>query len=253
MNSPSGSKLGNLNQSSKKESYKANPSHINYGEEFGDRKLPRVDDGYTGPLNIPNEKFKSFFINTNGIISFDHQLSYSGEIATQQNVSRFIAPLWTDIDTSRVGEIFQKEIKDKSLLLNLKHEISDYEFDPKWAYEITWSGVNPYMSKHKTINTNLLSNSFQCIISTGNCTNSPLYVIFNYFSLSWPSRTFTKNLVVGYSIDHRNNALIKNFEYNKDFSLEYSMKKSDEIIAKLLNESNCGRPGKWIFRLDVKG
>lgn len=237
----------------KSEPLKSFPSYVNYGSEFGDRVMPKADDGYTGPIKIPNGKFNSFFINTNGIISFDQQLSYSGEITTQQNNSRFIAPLWTDIDTRQLGEIFHKEIIDKVVLSKLKQEINNFE--PKWAYEITWSNVHPYIAKYKSINTNMLNNAFQCIILSGHSSNSSsaLYVIFNYLNLTWPNRIFNKNLVVGYSINEKNRALMKNFEYNQDFSLEYSAKKSEELINKLLNESNCGQPGKWIFRLDSKG
>jgi hypothetical protein len=80
-----------------------------------------------------------------------------------------------------------------------------------------------------------------------------IYVIFNYFTLTWPNKNFNKNLVVGFKTDENNDVLVKNFEYNKDFSLEYSAKKSQEIILKLTSASNCNQPGKWIFRIDQKG
>jgi hypothetical protein len=82
-----------------------------------------------------NEMIQSFYINTNGLISFDHQLSYSGEITSPQNVTRFVAPLWTDIDTRNIGEIFHKKITDKSVLNSLKEEINKTDFNPSWAYE----------------------------------------------------------------------------------------------------------------------
>lgn len=214
--------------------------------------MPKADDGYTGPIRIPNNKFKSFFINTNGVVSFNQQLSYSGDITTPQNKSQFIAPLWADIDTRQSGEIFHKEIQDKVVLSKLKQEINNFE--PNWAYEITWVNVHPYLTRYQAANTNILSNSFQCIILSGHANNSTaLYAIFNYLNLIWPNQIFSKNLIVGFSISDENKALAKNFQYNQDFSLEYSAKKSEEIITKLMNESNCGRPGKWIFRLDSKG
>ena len=234
------------------------PSYVNFGIEFGDKKLPKSDDGYTGPILLPNNnnKFKSFYINVNGVISFDNQLSYSGEISTKQdNKNKFIAILWTDIDTrgDQGGDIFHKEITDKSVLLNLKNEIKNFglNFKPKWAYEITWSNVQPYTNNQhkKKQNAFLFNNSFQCILLIGE-NDSDFYVIFNYFNLSWPNRPFNKNLLVGYGLNETNKVFLKNFEYDTTFNLDYSKSKSEEIIFKLINESNCEKPGKWIFRLD---
>ena len=229
------------------------PSYVNFGIEFGDKKLPKSDDGYTGPILIPSNKFKSFYINVNGIISFDNQLSYSGEISTkQENKNKFIAILWTDIDTrgDQGGDIFHKEITDKSVLLNLKNEIkNNLNFKPKWAYEITWSNVQPYTNKQQQKKHVLFNNSFQCILLIGE-NDLDFYVIFNYFNLSWPNRPFNKNLLVGYSLNETNKVLLKNFEYDTTYNLDYSKSKSEEIIFKLINESNCEKSGKWIFRLD---
>ena len=141
---------------------------------------------------------------------------------------------------------------------NLKNNHKNYskKFYVFYIYfRITWSNVVPYTA-HSIKKTNILSNSFQCIIlteSTNNKRNPHIYAIFNYFTLTWPNKNFNKNLIVGFKTDENNNVLIKNFEYQKDFSLEFSAKKSQEIIIKLMSESNCNRPGKWIFRIDHKG
>lgn len=108
-------------------------SNVQIGESYGDSKLAKNDDGYIEvkfkkPIKFPmfsekNNELKSLFIHTNGLVSFDEEISYSGEITSEHNLNkRYIAPLWSDIDTRYKGEILYREISD---LKNVSRLIND--------------------------------------------------------------------------------------------------------------------------------
>ena len=113
------------------------------GQLHGDLKLRGADDGFIEikfkSINFPvssnrNNSFDRLFVHTNGLLSFDRELSYSGEITTNENITtekrRFIAPLWSDIDTRYNGDVFYREItnfKDLNGLIKIALDFVHFE------------------------------------------------------------------------------------------------------------------------------
>ena len=132
--------------------------------------MQRKDDSFLGPLPLPldfpffNKHIESFYININGIVSFDKELSVFDEINYPQNTS-YLSVFWSDVNTKFNGNIFHREIKNKEVLKYLStlaaKALSNNEqdkFAASWAYLITWHNVEP----HRRYN-ELKSNTFQAV------------------------------------------------------------------------------------------
>lgn len=113
----------------KKKEYSA-LSFVQFGTLYNDESLRREDDGFAEfklkkkilfPLySNRGNILEKLFVNTNGLISFDEELSYSGDISSRSSQQkRFIAPLWSDIDSRYEGEILFREIEDLDILSDL--------------------------------------------------------------------------------------------------------------------------------------
>ncbi len=107
------------------------------GNQFGDSVLAKNDDGFSevrlrGLTKFPlyaDEKniIGRLFIQTNGIISFDEEISYSGQITSESSRNkRYIAPLWSDIDTRFNGEIYYREILNFNNLTTLIKDVQGF-------------------------------------------------------------------------------------------------------------------------------
>ncbi len=116
-------------------------SYVPFGGLYNDNALHKSDDGYVevkfrNKISFPlysnkENNFEKLFVNTNGLISFDEHLSYSGSISSKSiETKRLIAPFWSDIDSRYEGDILYREIEDMSNLnelINLAIERSDIE------------------------------------------------------------------------------------------------------------------------------
>ena len=93
-----------------------------------EKKLEPCDDSYelTFPLainsnyHLPNQ----LFIHTNGLLTFESAISFSGDIASKlYRNTIYIAPLWSDIDTNLRGQIVHGELENLNGLKHLINEI----------------------------------------------------------------------------------------------------------------------------------
>jgi len=150
---------------------------LEFGPIYGDKILPRKDDSSTGPISFPlnfpffNKNISEFFINTNGIISFNKNLSTFDEISKSQNIS-FLSVFGSDIDTRYNGFIYHREILDYNTLKHLSEEVNKFvnmrselsanelreNFIAQWGYLVTWHNVEP----HRRYN-ELNNNTFQAV------------------------------------------------------------------------------------------
>lgn len=235
-------------------------SNVQIGELYGDLKLAKNDDGYIEvrfkkPIKFPmnserNNNLEKLFIHTNGLVSFDQEISYSGEITSDHNLDkRYIAPLWSDIDSRYKGEILYREISD---LKNISRLINDFnavfnlteKFKPTWAFMVTWVNAEPYRNKNT-----FFKNTFQLIMFTDSKSS---YVYFQYFDITWPCANLHKNIQIGFNIDANHSFILKNFD-NEKFSLNSSKMKSEKLLREIFNGSNMNKKGQWVFRLDEIG
>ena len=221
---------------------------IDFGFLSGDKLMAKNDDGYEGPILIPfsiNLSLKpvsSFYINTNGLISFETQLSYSGSITNPLKVS-YIAPFWTDIDNRKNGYVFHRKLSDIQEMDTISDDLNqvyNLSFVLTWAYVVTWSDVEPYVRLKEIYYRNL----FQLIIATDG-TNA--FAIFNYRNITWPNHLVRKNLKIGFSFLPDYQCLETNFEESL-----FSEKKNQKMFQKIINGSNVKKNGKWIIRFNKK-
>jgi hypothetical protein len=107
------------------------------GSQFGDSTLAKSDDGFVEvrlkaltkfPLYSDEKNiFGRLFIQTNGLISFDEEISYSGQITSDSSRNkRFVASLWSDVDGRFSGEILYREIVNFDNFTSLIEEIQSF-------------------------------------------------------------------------------------------------------------------------------
>ena len=73
--------------------------------------------------------------------------------------------------------------------------------------------------------------------------------MMNYLNLTWPNSILKSSIKVGFNVDNVQHLLIEN-----NLQSEFSLTKNQEIITKLVKNSNINyERGKWLFRLDKRG
>ncbi|RNA04016.1 sushi domain-containing 2-like [Brachionus plicatilis] len=207
------------------------------GSKYGDSVIQKNDDFYEGPIGV-SKNFSFFgkyiseiFINTNGLISFLQPITEYSPIPFPTYNYISIAGFWNDIDTTKGGDIFYREITDTITLQKISQDISSTveQFNATWAYLVTWYEVAPYSS--------LLDqrNSFQILLaSNGNVS----FTIFNYEKLEWSFNLYSYIFgQVGFNFG----------DGSRSLSLPGSL---TENVLNLANDSNIGVPGRWIYRID---
>lgn len=144
------------------------PGLIEFGPIYGDEILPRKDDSASSPMPFPvkfpffNKDIESFYVNVNGIISFDKKLPTFDEMSSSPETG-YIAVYGCDIDTRYNGAIYHREIEDQNTLDYVSDYVRKaarltYNFNALWAYMVTWHMVEP----HRRYN-ELNNNTFQAV------------------------------------------------------------------------------------------
>ena len=212
------------------------------------------DDGYEGPMIMPfdfpffKNNYTKFYINTNGLISFEQPLADYYEILSPKHNISYISPFWTDIDTRYNGDIYHREIKDTQAIDSINKEINLYvnslieNFKLKYAYLVTWLKAEPYPRYNEFVD-----NTFQVALITDGQFS---FIFFNYHNLTWPNRVIRKNLQIGYcdANDVNNCFIFRNYA-----NLEFQLNKTNGALKSLESESNREKSGKWILRIDQRG
>jgi len=215
-------------------------SFFPFGIQAGDEVMFKNDDNFTGPITINtdfvffNKTHSKLFVNTNGFISFNKEVSSYTPVPFSSFEIIGVAPFWNDIDTRKGGDIYYREALDVDTLNLIGNDIrrvfTDFlSFAPSWAYIVTWVDVAAHQGN---LNKN---NTFQAVL-VSNKNNS--FTIFNYETIEWSvSNNTDKHAEAGYSAGDNNNYCV----------LEGSF--SSEVVN-LTRKSNVEIPGKWIFRID---
>ncbi|RNA26539.1 sushi domain-containing 2-like [Brachionus plicatilis] len=209
-----------------------------FGTEHNDHVMLKADDSFEGPLKIGENftfngnRFSKLFIGTNGVLSFGSGVRSYMPLSFPTLKNFIIAPFWTDIDITKGGEIYHREITDQTTLDQISHEISGSfaRFVAIWAYLVTWHEVAPFLSDNSTHR-----NTFQVLITT-NGFNS--YAILNYKKLEW---SLSKNIPV------HAQAGINAGDGIKFDSISGSLTQN---VIDLTQKSNVDILGKWIFKVD---
>ena len=200
-----------------------------FGTSDGDTRLLNVDNylsdaiRLTVPFNFFNRYYTSLYISTNGYISFID--NYNENIPEQfpiQNIP-MIAAFWDDIDTSKGGNIYYKQITSTSTLTLISNDINQSSFRASWAFIATWDRVAAFYSEFIG-----LRNSFQLILATD---GKLFFIIFKYGEISW-----SKYTQGGY-----------NSGFSTNFHILPGSLTSSVIFWPI--QSNVHIPGNWVFHI----
>ncbi len=107
------------------------------------------------PKLIYNIVLFLFQVNNNGYLTFDEPLSQLTSSYLQSKLNRdFIAPLWTDMDSTVSGTISYRQVASGRLLLAASNNINQYfpnlNFTASWLFIATWDKV-PYYNNSQSV------------------------------------------------------------------------------------------------------
>ena len=133
-------------------------------------------------------------VNTNGVLSFG--TPHTSAFATNFNTisSPIIAPFWDDIDITRGGTIYYRQVSNSTITeLVQKALVSEYpeaaSFQPSLVFVATWDRVESFRSSDRG-----RVNTFQVVIaSDGTWT----FVQFSYGGIQWGGVTTLIGVTAG--------------------------------------------------------
>ncbi|KAM5132314.1 alpha-tectorin-like [Mantella aurantiaca] len=219
-----------------------------YGPTMKDLTTPRDDDGATERIALQhsfkffNETHRYCHVNNNGAISFKSKVAdYTPDAFPLENIC-MISPFWGDVDNEdHDGEIYYRQTTDKDFLKCAGKEITKYfeelQFEPVWAFIVTWDDVNYHGSESDRTNT------FQCLMASDR--NQRSVVLFLYEEITWTTGTASggdpKTGLGGTPAQ-------AGFTTEKEY-FNMPMSRTEHIIN-IKSTSNVGIPGVWVFRVD---
>ncbi|KAL4218756.1 hypothetical protein ACF0H5_021343 [Mactra antiquata] len=231
---------------------------------FGDgnaaeHQTPQTDDGGSDEINLNtpfpffNKTYFTIYVNNNGIISFDERLNTYKPLNFNdkdflKTTPALVAPYWSDVDIQNVGNgtIYYRLTNETSVLNRVDKDVRNnfiglWNFKSKLVLIVTWYQVGFYGAKEDGLNKR---NTFQAVLATS---GSATFAIFNYNQTEWTTGSnsdgdpFTglggKPAVVGF--------------YSGPSGRYYLLDNSGtDDIKNVVDASNVGRAGKYMFRLD---
>ncbi|XP_069596783.1 sushi, nidogen and EGF-like domain-containing protein 1 isoform X2 [Ranitomeya imitator] len=189
-------------------------------------------------LPVFGNLYTSVNLENNGILSFGNSvMEYQPQILPIPIWEPFLAPYWSDVDITKTGYIYYRQIyeSDPSLLqqatAELKTHFKLYKFSAKWMLVATWDRV-PFHG-----NKSVKSNTFQAVLISD---EKLTFLMYNYGSMEWP---FLKN-----GVQEGPEALAG---LNNDVG-GYQLPKSLTVnITQVNATSNVNLTGRWAFNIDT--
>ena len=168
-------------------------------------------------------------MNTHGVLSFQTRfLTFSPQALPFSSVPLIIL-FWSDTDITRGGNIYYRNASDDETLrqaysiLIHNYTSSSSGFYPTSVFIATWSEVP------QTFTVDQLYNTYQVVLMTDGETS---YVSFLYEDIQWG-----EGAGIGFNVGDGNRSFtVPGALTNKTLDME--------------NQSNVGRPGVFIYRVD---
>jgi len=216
-----------------------------YGVAAGDVETPLVDDGSSGEvdLTVPfpffGERFRSLWVNTNGLISFRREVTtYTTESFPFDGGTSMVAPFWADVDIRRGGSIFYRESIEPLVLAAAQHILDSHAavlvggFSVEIVFVATWDKVSHYGARASSS----ARNTFQCVLATD---GSRSFAVFMYHQIMWSVGTESGDTHAQVGFDAGDG--------KRHTSLPESQHSS---VQSLKSKSNVDNPGLFIFQID---
>ncbi|XP_010781524.1 cGMP-dependent protein kinase 1-like [Notothenia coriiceps] len=133
-----------------------------YGPNHRDLETPKMDDGSSPEITLStnfvffNAPYRIIYINNNGVISFNVQVSqFTPEAFPLSDSRSFIAPLWADVHNGIRGDVYYRETTEPEILERATQDIRRYfkkmpAFTATWAFITTWHQVTFYGGSQTT-------------------------------------------------------------------------------------------------------
>ncbi|XP_071588840.1 sushi, nidogen and EGF-like domain-containing protein 1 [Heliangelus exortis] len=220
-----------------------------YGEDQGDQKNPKLDDGTSEKLTLATpftfygEEQRDLYVNNNGVISFGVKVNhYIPDPFPLADGRAFLTPFWADVNNVLGGDVFYREATDPALLGDVTRDINQYfpdvPFAATWAFVATWDRVAYYGSVSEKVNT------FQAVLTTD---TKKSFIIFNYGDIQWTTGEASggdAETGLGGTPAHAG------FNSGDDTNFYNIPGSQTEAIVNVTDTSNVGVRGRWVFQVD---
>ncbi|XP_051788213.1 alpha-tectorin [Erpetoichthys calabaricus] len=222
-----------------------------FGLAHRDTETPKMDDGSSAeiPLLIQfiffNMPYRSIFVNNNGVISFNVQVSqFTPEAFPLTDSRSFIAPFWADVHNGIRGDVYYRESTHPDILQRATLDIRKYfknmvSFTATWVFIATWHQVTFYGGSQTTP-----VNSFQAVLISDGVA---FFAMFNYGDITWTTGTASGGDPLTGLGGTAAQSGFNGGDVNHFFNLPGS--RSNEIVN-IEQTTNVNLPGRWLFRID---
>ncbi|KAM3868709.1 alpha-tectorin [Diretmus argenteus] len=217
-----------------------------------DLETPKMDDGSSAEniLLIPfiffNSPYRSIYVNNNGVISFNVQVSqFTPEAFPLSDSRSFIAPLWADVHNGIRGDVYYRESTEPEILERATQDIRKYfknrpTFTATWTFIATWHQVTFYGGSQTTP-----VNTFQTVLVSDGVT---FYSMFNYGEITWSTGTASGGDPLTGLGGTTAQSGFNGGDLGHFFNLPGS--RSNEVVN-MEQTTNVNLPGRWVFRIDT--
>uniref|UniRef100_A0A914CEN0 Uncharacterized protein n=1 Tax=Acrobeloides nanus TaxID=290746 RepID=A0A914CEN0_9BILA len=158
---------------------------------------------------------------------------------------RMLAPFWADVDIRNTGDVFYRQTTDETVLKQGEKELGlvfndEENIQLKWAFLATWYNVTYFQDLGDTDEADRKRNTFQAALLTD---GSQSFVIYYYYEVSW-----TTGDVSGGTDGLGGTAAEVGYDFGDGINRELINGSCTADILTIVDKSNVGSPGKWIFR-----
>uniref|UniRef100_A0AAY4DW95 Tectorin alpha n=1 Tax=Denticeps clupeoides TaxID=299321 RepID=A0AAY4DW95_9TELE len=222
-----------------------------FGPTHRDLETPKMDDGSSPEISllIPfvffTIPYRTIYVNNNGVISFNVQVSqFTPEAFPLSDSRSFIAPLWADVHNGIRGDVYYRETTEPDILDRASQDVRKYfknmpTFTATWVFISTWHQVTFYGGSQTTP-----VNTFQCIlISDG----AAFFAMFNYGEITWSTGTASG----GDPLTGLGGTTAQSGFNGGDVSHFFNLpgSRSNDVVN-IEQTTNVNQPGRWLFRID---
>lgn len=228
---------------------------VPFGHSSGDNEVPANDDGFIS-LDLKYEmpffgiNYKRLWVNNNGGISFNGGVRTYTPICAPIQDAKMVMAFWADVMTldNDVGKVYYREDHNPALLRSLAAEIlraypSFQNLRLSSALVVTWVKVSFFRVNTCADPDDWPRNTFQAILVTD---QSRTFAIFNYNKIVWTTGTASGGNCSGLG---SSSARI-GFDAGDGENLIMIDDSCTDSIMTVVDKSNVGVPGKFIFRID---
>jgi len=220
-----------------------------FGKDVDDLHLPVKDDVSSDAISTPPFWFfglnvSTIYVHENGLISFGSTLNDQSPASFPlTNEALAAAPYWADVYTERGGRVWYRKTTDDAIVSRATRDVirafPRYTgYMASWVVIVTWDEVTFYAASGIYTQNR---NTFQVFITSDGVMSFAGYI---YDNLSWTSDTLNGAMSNGLGGKPAQIGFIYEYSYHK-----LSVSGTDGILG-LVNTSNCGQPGVWLFRID---